>query len=90
VEDSISGMCVASHGWAGITLLGTNVPPAVEEWISGTPAERRIPLLVFLDPDAESKSIEIASRYRGAKAVIGYNKDPKDLPDLGKILASYL
>lgn len=88
VEDCVSAMCVASHGFSAVALLGTNVPPSVDAWLRSV--DRPYSLLVWLDPDAENKSIEIAGRYRSAKAVIGYEKDPKDLPDLNLILRSYL
>jgi hypothetical protein len=85
VEDCVSAMCVASHGFTGVALLGTNVPPAVDGHIR----ENESRVLAWLDPDAELKSLEIVNRYPGAKAVIGLPRDPKDLPNLGEILQSY-
>lgn len=87
VEDCVSAMCIASHGYSAVALLGTSVPPSVASWVRDWSPYS---LLVWLDPDAESKSIDIAKQYRTAKAVIGYEKDPKDLPNLGEILRSYL
>jgi hypothetical protein len=86
VEDCVSAMAVAANGGRAVALLGTNVPRAVDEVIR----ENAYPyVVVWLDPDAEAKSLAIASRYRGAKAVIGYPRDPKDLPSLGEILQMY-
>lgn len=85
VEDCVSAMCIALHGGTGVALVGTNVPSAVDAYIR----DNAMPVLVWLDPDAESKSLAIASRYSRAKAVIGYPRDPKDLPNLGEILQMY-
>jgi hypothetical protein len=87
VEDPVSALCVAFHGYTAVALLGTSVPDTVDAYLRVHAEE--IQILVWLDPDAETKSLEIANRYLGAKAVIGYPKDPKDLPNLGEILQMY-
>lgn len=84
VEDCISAMCVASHGYNSVALLGTNVPPAVRaamRWYDQC--------AVFLDPDAEAKALQIAESLGGI-AIIGQRADPKDLPNLGDILREHM
>jgi hypothetical protein len=85
VEDCVSAMCVASHGQTGVALLGTNLPEAVRSCLP----PYRNNVIVFLDPDAESKALRMADTLRG-RAAIGYEKDPKDLSNLGGILGAYL
>lgn len=84
VEDCVSAMCIASHGFDSVALLGTNLPESLKQGLLGL----NRPLLVILDPDAERKAILLAGDL-GARAIIGAPKDPKDLPDLGERLEEY-
>ncbi len=84
VEDPISAMACASHGFLGIALLGVNLPRDLEEYLSDRP------FLVMLDPDAETQSLRLSNRFKYAKAIIGQRADPKDTPNLGELLRSYL
>jgi hypothetical protein len=87
VEDCVSAMSVAANGFMGIALLGTNVPESVDKWVR-FPLDR--PPLIWLDPDAELKAMQIANSIPGARAVIGYQRDPKDLENLWEILQKYV
>lgn len=82
VEDCISAMCVASHGYNALALLGTYMSDYLRCALSDNQLQSRI----MLDPDAAGKAVAMAKDLPGSKAVIGHTKDPKDLPDLDKLL----
>lgn len=85
VEDCISAMAVASHGYDSVALLGTNLPSRLKDDLKAT--GRR--LLVMLDPDAYKNAFCMAEDLECPYA-IGHTKDPKDMPALGEFLEIYL
>lgn len=85
VEDCISAMCIASHGYNALALLGTHLSDQVRTAIIDNGVMGR----VFLDPDAATKALAIANRLPSGRAIIGHTKDPKDLADLDKLLWEY-
>lgn len=78
VEDCISAMCCASHGYTGIALLGTHLTPEVRDAIK---AQAFTAVVARLDPDANSKALAIANA-NGWQAEFS-ECDPKDDPELG-------
>lgn len=82
VEDCISAMCVASHGYRAIALLGTNIPKQLDEGLGAEPG------ILMLDPDADEKSLKLGKEF-AMRSIIGMPADPKDLPNLGDVLEEY-
>lgn len=81
VEDCISAMCCASWGYNAVSLLGTNVPAEVIEYLRG---ER---VAIYLDADAQRVAVAYAQAHDWS--VILQESDPKDNPRLGYLLQAH-
>lgn len=79
VEDCLSAIAVASHGFPAIALLGTNVGDTVMEFLQNKPD-----VAIWLDRDAFAKGVELAKQ--NSWTCITTRDDPKKCPNITEIL----